>query len=85
MTETGTWSWMHCLAAAELADMAAAARARVITSTTARIIDECFMLAFFRLPEESVRYSGRRHLGPALECLDTTVAKMKSRTTLLYP
>lgn len=50
MTGTGTWSWTHCLAAAELADVATAARARVMTSATARITEECFMLVFLRLP-----------------------------------
>lgn len=54
MTETGTWSWTHCLAAAELADVAAAARARIMTSATARIIDDPFMLFVLRLPWESV-------------------------------
>lgn len=50
MTETGTWSWTHCLAAADLADVAAAARTSVMSSATARIIDEYFMLVFLRLP-----------------------------------
>lgn len=50
MTGTGTWSWTHCLAAAELADVAAAARAWAMSSVTARIIEEYFMLVFLRLP-----------------------------------
>lgn len=54
MTGTGTWSWTHCLVAAELADVAAVARARAMSSATAIIVDEYFMLVLLRLPLESV-------------------------------